>query len=525
MTGRSLLLILAASSTALTIALSMPRLSSAAGPERSTRPLKGSTPGARLPNAPVLLPVAGDPTVAVKITFAVGAQNDPPGKEGLANLTAQLISDGATKKHTYAQVLELLYPMAAGYGVRCDKEITTFSGRVHKDNLAAYSELYTDAILQPAFDEADFKRIKQRTRDFIEKNLRYSSDEELGKQTLYGAVFAGTPYKHLNAGTVAGLDAITLDDVKAFYAKNYTRDAVTLAIGGGYDKAYVETLSGMLAMLPAGKPAAVPAPSVAPISGRKVVIVKKPGAATAISFGFPIAAKRGEREFYALWLANSWLGEHRNSSSHLYQVIRDARGMNYGDYSYIEIFPEGGNRSMPPTGVARRKQMFEVWIRPVPNEQAHFALRAAMREVEKFAANGLTQEQFELTREFLAKYSLHFAETTSDRLGYAVDDKFYAVSAPGNLAKFKEIVPTLTLEEVNAAIKKYIRPDNMVIAVVTEKADEMATALATGTPSPMTYQNPKPAEITTEDKQIEAYPLKISRDAITIVPVDQMFAN
>jgi zinc protease len=480
---------------------------------------------AKLTNAPVLLPVQGDPTVAIKIAFATGAQNDPAGKEGLANLTAEMISDGATKKHSYAEILELLYPMAAGYGVRVDKELTTISGRVHKDNLDAYTALLLDAVLQPAFDEADFKRIKQRTRDFIEKSLRYSSDEELGKQTLYATVFAGTPYAHLNDGTVAGLDAITLDDVKDFYAKNYTRENVTLGVGGGYDKKLVDRLSTALATLPSGSVAAVPAPVPAPLSGRSVVIVKKPGPATAISFGFPISVKRGQRDFYALWLANSWLGEHRNSSSHLYQVIREARGMNYGDYSYIEIFPEGGFRQMPPTNVPRRQQLFEVWVRPVPNDQAHFALRAAMREVETLAKNGLTQEQFELTREFLAKYSLHFAETTSDRLGYALDDRVYGVAAPGDLRNFRQIVPTLTLEEVNAAVRKYIQPENMVIAMVSEQADELADALANGTPSPMTYQTPKPAEVTEEDKVIEAYPLAIQRDKVKVVPVDQMFAD
>ncbi len=49
---------------------------------------------------------------------------------------------------------------------------------------------------------------------------------------------------------------------------------------------------------------------------------------------------RGDEDFYPLAVANSWLGEHRNSSSHLYQVIREERGLNYGDYSYIEYFPE-----------------------------------------------------------------------------------------------------------------------------------------------------------------------------------------
>src|SRR5690606_8944362 len=114
-----------------------------------------------------------------------------------------------------------------------------------------------------------------------------------------------------------------------------------------------------------------------PVRGRHVVLVDNPSASgTSISFGTPVSVRRGDRDFYALWIANSWLGEHRNSSSHLYQVIRETRGLNYGDYSYIEAFPRGGRRSMPPTGVGRSKQMFEVWIRTIATENAPFAIRA-----------------------------------------------------------------------------------------------------------------------------------------------------
>ena len=128
---------------------------------------------------------------------------------------------------------------------------------------------------------------------------------------------------------------------------------------------------------------APPELKLSPLEGRRVLLVEKPGQSTAISFGHPIDVHRGSREFYALWLANSWLGEHRNSVSHLYQVIREARGMNYGDYSYIEAFPQGGFRQFPPSHVGRRQQLFEVWIRTLPNEQAQFALRAAVRELER----------------------------------------------------------------------------------------------------------------------------------------------
>jgi zinc protease len=479
----------------------------------------------KLDKAPVLLAVATDPTVAFAIAFEVGSQDDPPGKEGLASLTAALMAEGATTQHSYAEILKLLYPMAAEYRVRVDKERTTFSGRVHRDNLDAYAVLLLDAVIGPAFAGDDFLRVKQRTIDYIEKTLRYASDEELGKAALYNTVFGGTPYGHIKEGTIAGLKAITLDDVRAFYRSRFVRGAVTLGVGGGYPATLPAALAARLATLPTGPTAAAAALRPSLPAGRQVVIVNKPGPATAISFGFPISVRRGEREFYALWLANSWLGEHRSSSSHLYQVIREARGMNYGDYSYIEHFPEGGMRQMPPPGVPRRQQLFEVWIRPVPNAQAQFALRAAVREVERLAREGLTQEQFELTRAFLSKYCLHFAETTATRLGYAMDDAFYGMPAGGHLSGFRTIVPTLTLEEVNAAVRKYLRPESMTIAIVNQDAAALADALAAGTPSPMTYATPKPPEVLAEDKEIEAYPLHIGRDAITIVPVEEMFAR
>ncbi|MBN1417915.1 MAG: insulinase family protein [Planctomycetes bacterium] len=498
-------------------------LSGCAGGPREAAPAMPGTPS--LASAQVLVRVPEDPTLAFRITFAVGSQDDPPGKEGLAFLTAMAMAEGSTAEHSYAEVLEILYPMAAGYGVRVDRERTTFSGRVHRDNLDAYVPLLLDAILRPAFAADDFQRIKQRTIDGIEKSLRYSSDEELGKAVFHTAVFAGTPYGHIEEGTVAGLDAISLDDLRAFHRRRFTRETVTLGIGGGFDDGLVARLRTALAALPPGRPDPVPPPAPAPIEGRRLVIVEKPGPATAISFGFPISVLRGERDFYALWIANSWLGEHRQSASHLYQVLREARGMNYGDYSYIEYFPEGGGRDVPPPGVPRRKQLFEVWIRPVPNEQAHFALRAAVRELERLVADGLSQEEFEFTRRFLSKFCLHYAPTTAARLGYAIDDRFYGIPAPGHLARFRAMMADLTRDEVNAAIRKHLRPENMVIAMVSAEAKRLADAIAGETPSPISYATPKPPEILSEDREIATYPLRIPRDAIRIVPVDDVFAR
>ncbi len=153
----------------------------------------------------VLLNVPADPTISLSVQFAVGSQNDPPGKEGLAFLTGEMLADAATEVRSLDEILAALYPLAASYGMRVDIERTTLAGRVHRDNLAPFLELYTDAFLKPAFDEDDFERVRSDAINAIENTLRYSSDEELGKAALHDLVFSGTPYAHLCEGTVAGL--------------------------------------------------------------------------------------------------------------------------------------------------------------------------------------------------------------------------------------------------------------------------------------------------------------------------------
>jgi len=473
------------------------------------------------PHTFVLLPVKNDPTISFRIWFKTGSRDDPAGKEGLAYVTGQMLADASTRRNTYAQIIDRLYPLAAGYDASVSAEMTVFSGRVHRDNLEAFYPLFTDAMLLPAFTQEDLDRIKSQTLNYLENTLRYSSDEELGKAVLYNDVFAGSGYGHPVAGTVTGVRSITLQDVTAFYLLHYTRENVVPGIGGGYDEQLVQRLAADLGKLPAGSPPASPPLSIAPCNGLCVTIVDKDAPATAISMGFPIGVLRGAREWYALAIANSWLGEHRNSSSHLYQVIREARGLNYGDYSYIEHFAEGGRRTRPPQNVARRIQLFEIWIRPVPLENGLFALRAALREFRMLVDNGLTEEQFQQTRSFLRKYVLHYAPTTMERLGYALDDRFYGIQG-SHLERFRTMMDEISRDEVNAAIRKYWQSGRMQIAVVTKDGAKFRDALLAGTPSPISYATSKPQSVLDADKEIAIFPIPVKEENIRILPVTEV---
>ena len=129
----------------------------------------------------------------------------------------------------------------------------------------------------------------------------------------------------------------------------------------------------------------------------------------------------------------------------------------------------------------------------------------------------------ELTRTFLKKYSLHFAETTAARLGYAVDDRFYGLEEEGHLARFRRMLDELTLEDVNAAMKRHWQYEDVKIAIVTGDAAAMRALLASGEPTPITYPTPKPAAILEEDRIIEAWPLNLAEERMTTIPVAEAF--
>ncbi len=231
---------------------------------------------------------------------------------------------------------------------------------------------------------------------------------------------------------------------------------------------------------------------------------------------------RSDADFHALFLANSWFGVHRNSASHLYQVIREKRGMNYGDYSYIEDFPNGGRRMFPPSNAYKKPQLFEIWIRPVENKNAIFALRAAVRELKKLVQNGLSKEDFLLTQTFLTKNVIHFAPTSSERLGYKIDDYLFGLKG-SYLDDFKQNIQALTLEQVNAAIKKHLQFENLKIVMVTKDAEQLKQDLVQAKLTPIIYRSPKPQEIMEEDKEIEAFPLPVNAGKVEIFKVDDVF--
>ncbi|MCW8817770.1 MAG: insulinase family protein, partial [Ignavibacteriaceae bacterium] len=463
-------------------------------------------------------------------------------KEGLTYTTSQLITQGGTGELTFGDIQDKIYPMAANYYSSVDKEVTIFTFEFHKDWMDQFYPIMIGLITNPSLSQADFDRVKVNQQAYVDQIIRASSDEEYSKKALEDFLFRGTNYQHMIQGKSASVASITLDDVKNYYKNYFTKNNLMIGIAGNYPESFLEKLKSDISKLPDTNPEIPSAPVVKMPDGIDIEIIAKDGAfGSAIFAGYPLSITRADDDFAALMVANSYLGEHRKSYGKLYQMIREERSMNYGDYSYIEWYDNGGQNMLPPSGVPRHSNYFALWIRPVQIAKqlkmqyeelkdvnighAHFALRMALREMDKMIKNGISQEDFEATRAFLQSYIKLYIKSPEEQLGYLMDSKMYG--RDNYIEELGNSLSKLTLDDVNNAIKRYMQIDNMKITIVTDvsEAEPLAESLRNNSPSPMSYSNlvksGLPEDVLAEDAATENFNLNVKN--VTIVDSKDTF--
>jgi zinc protease len=446
----------------------------------SVNGISSSAPAA---NAAIKMIVLDSPSplVQVKIMVKAGSAADPAGYEGLAYLTARLLLEGSygdpKAPVTKEKLAEIVRPWgsAAKPSVRVDKEATTFSIMVPREAFKSFNEqVLSPLFTQPLFAVAELDRIRQETLEYVSSSLRFENVEMLGLLALDNYVHEGTAHGHLAQGSVQGLKAVTAEQVRRFYKTHYrpenliaglsTKDAQINGLVQAALKKAGESADGVM---PLDKPAIEPP---RPVQGRHLVIISHPNTiAAGLHAGFPISLKWGDKDYWALYVANVFLGVHRDSFGRLYTDFRQARGYNYGDYSYIEWFADRPFNLFPPTNVPRQYQYFSLWIRPVAHQYAHHLLKAMTWQLENFIRTGMTPAECELAKNKAKSLYLNLAETSSRLLAYKLDDAFQGTEDRGYLDTYLKSIDALTPEEINAAIKKYFQAENIKYVIVTHK--------------------------------------------------------
>lgn len=494
------------------------------------------------------------PLLQIKVMVNAGSSSDPEGLEGLAHLAGQLLIEGGfgdpRNPVTKVRLAEITRPWGQGAypSVNVGKETTTFSFTVPRELLESYvGQVLRPLITRPLFAEADLDRLRAETLQTLRSVLRFEQIELVGLVALDNYIHDrdGTGYAHPDLGTEKGLEAVTVEAVRRFYATYYQPENIVVGVSTT-DPAIIGQLEEALSSV--GQIEAEPfahraAEITTTTQGREALIVALPNAiSTGLHAGFPLPLTRKDKDYWPLYVANIWFGTHRDSFSHLYQVIRAERGYNYGDYSYIEHFDGRPFFLFPPTNSPRRYQYFSIWIRPVQHDYAHHLLKALTWELENFIRAGLTAEQCAQAKNKARVLYLSLAETADRLLGYRLDDAFYGLEE-GYLEGYLENIDGVSCGQMNAAIKKYLQAENLKYVIITddEVAPTLSAEIAAGAPAwgkaPADYQidvNEEDGQktYTVPENKLELlrgdaawahYWLDIPKEKIRIVPAEKMF--
>lgn len=415
------------------------------------------------------------PLVSIRVMITHGSTSDPAGKEGLATLVSDAVTDGGYRHNndvvTKEELAEMTMPWGSGARptVFSSSRTTTFFFTAPREVIGRYvTDVLRPMLTEPVFAAEEIERLKNETLSRI-SSLRSEDLEGLGLAAIDQYVLDGTGYSHHALGRETTVPTITRDDVLRFYRNFYRPENAIIGISTTDEAVVSQVRDAVRAM---NRDATAPSPTVTmskptSFTGRHALVIEEPNApAASVHLGFPTDVNRTSPDYWPLYIANVWLGTHRDSFGQLYQKIREERGYNYGDYSYIEYWSGRPNSLFQIFNQPREQQYFSMWVRPVKHEHAVHLMKAITYELDQMIRNGLTAEQVQEAKNKARVLYLNLGETVPRLVGARVDDAFYGAQG-GFLDSYIDAVNRVTPEQVNDAIRRNLSTANIKYVVVT----------------------------------------------------------
>lgn len=384
------------------------------------------------------------PIVDVQVDFAAGSMFDPAGKSGVAALTRGVLDLGAGDLDENA-IADRLADLGAQMGGGADTDRASVSLRTLSapDKRDGALDLLRTVLAAPRFDPAVFEREKARTIAGLKEAL--TRPDAIAGKAFWEAMYPSHPYgRQAKPETVA---AIARDDLLAFYRGYYNARNATVTLVGNLSRTDAEKIAqDLLAGLPAGQAAALPAPPKSP--PQTTQRIAHPAAQTHIYLGQP-AIPRGDPDFFPLLVGNYSLGGG-GFVSRLMKEVRDKRGYAYSVYSYIAPLKQAGP--------------FQIGLQ-TKRSQADEALKLTRSILQTFIKEGPTADELEAAKANLTgSFPLRLDSNRKILENVAVIG-FYGLPLD-YLDRYQEKVRAVTAEQVRQAFARRIRPENTVTVMV-----------------------------------------------------------
>jgi len=272
------------------------------------------------------------PLVAVSAILRGGAVSDPQEQNGLAGLFAALLEKGAGERSA-VQFAEAVDSVGGSLSANAALENITITGDFLARDADLMVELLADMLLRPTLDADELAKLRERAINFI----RVGKDTNLNAMLpIYGHafLFGEHPYGNPQSGSETTLANITHADVVDFYEQQVGADRLIISLSGDFDAASMR--AKLEASFGTWRPAAGPladVPVAEPQTGRRVLLIDKPGATQTYFWMANIGVARDFEQRAALNVTNTVFGGRYTSM--LNDALRVKSGLTYGARSRL----------------------------------------------------------------------------------------------------------------------------------------------------------------------------------------------
>ena len=388
-----------------------------------------------------------EPAVAARLVIlSAGTIQDPPGDPGVAQMTANLLTQG-TEKRSAQDIAEAIDFVGGTLTAAADKDSTTVTLEVVRKDLASTLDLMSDVVLHPAFQPDEIDR--QRRQFLSNLTVEYADPDYLATLVLGRAVYGNSPYGFPSDGTPDTVKKFQHDDLVKFHDLNYAPNESLLAFAGDItpEEAFAEA-EKYFGSWPRRDSSLNEPAGPAPTKGLHVWLIDKPDAVqTQIRVG-KIGIRRADPDFIPLAVTNRIFGGGYNSR--LNTEVRVRKGLTYGAYSSFMGHRYTGSFSV---GTFTR------------TEATVEATRLVVDLIGKMYNGQVSSQELDFARDYLAGVYPIESETAEQ-----VADRVLTVAASGLPAEYNSTYPdrirSVSAAQVQAMCQKYLGPSDLDIVLV-----------------------------------------------------------
>lgn len=387
------------------------------------------------------------PLLSVHLVLPYGAEADWPGKAGLADLTAEMLTLG-TKKRSALQLAAEIDSLGAILSAHAGwnySYLHLFGLPEDGETLLTFLlEIYT----QPAFASAEFDQLKKRRLAALEQKkdeAHLQADERLQAE-----LFQGTPYDHPLYGTLSSLPQISGEEIKEFHTQNFLpRGSFLVLVGQLEEEKLLRWIEINFPLVKDRRWEKTEVIQDSHLSPPKIILIDRPDLTQSqIRFGH-LSLPHNHADYLSFVVMNYILGGG-GFSSRLMRRVRVELGYTYGIRSWLEP----------------RKNKGPFLISTfTPTETTPACVQEILQVEKKFLSEGATEEEWaEAIKFFMGGYPMKF-ETLGQIADKVIQMEVHNLGRDYFLNYLPKIA-SITLDEINRAARKYLHPEEMLLVIV-----------------------------------------------------------